>query len=71
MSYIIDTVEIKDDDVILVKFDFNEYTIEEAEGVFNTLKGIFKDNTVVGIPKGIELTVIQKETLISQLENSD
>ena len=71
MSYIIDTIEIKDDDIIIMKFDLNEYTVEEAQGIFNTLKGIFKDNTIIGIPKGIELTTTQKEILISQLENSD
>ena len=67
---IIDKIKItnKENEVILLKFDTNHYSIGEASMVLDNLKNQYPDYKFIGLPKDIELEVTTIDNMINFLE---
>lgn len=73
-EYIIDaikSIEIKnkDTDIVVIKIDTNQYNIEQARSIYDSLvNSELSDYHCVGIPTGIELEAHNIDYLIDYLE---
>ena len=48
--YELENFTVKPNDIILMKFNLDDYTFNEAQQMFNDLKAIFSDNIVIALP---------------------
>lgn len=65
--YEIENFTTKPNDIILMKFNTDDYTFNEALQIFNDLKATFSDNIVIAIPQGITLETKTKQEIIDYL----
>ena len=49
------TLQLKPDDIIVVKFNTDEILLEEAHRIFNSLQQLFPNNEVIGMIKGVDI----------------
>ena len=63
-------LEIKDRDneVIIMTFDPDEYSFDEAVQAFQNVKKQFPNHNFIGVVKGIEFSVESIDSMIAQLE---
>jgi hypothetical protein len=71
--WIIDEIkklEIKDidNDIIVMTFDIDEYSFDEAVQTFQSIKKQFPNHNLIGTVKGVELSVESIDSMIAQLE---
>ena len=73
-DYIIDSIKSieiknKDTDIVVIKIDINNYDIEEARNIYNSLiNNELAEYNCVGIPTGGDLEVETIDYLINYLE---
>ena len=54
---------------ILIRFNPNDYAVDEIHNIFETIRSQFPDLTVVCVPINIDFEFCDKETLIKDLES--
>lgn len=69
----LEKIEIKDNEVILVKYDWKKYSTEQLKRISDSIKDYFSKyfngvNTIF-LPEDINVDTIEKEKLINILEN--
>lgn len=66
----IEKLEIKDrdNDVIIMTFDPELWTLEDAIETFDAIEAKFPNHNFIGIVKGIEFSVENIDSMITQLE---
>lgn len=69
MNCEIETLEVKPNDVIVVKFDFEKIPVDEATHFMSLLKTNFPNNKIVGIPNdGVIVKAEDVENVIKYLQ---
>lgn len=64
----IETLQVKSNDVIIVKYDPNKLDFEDAKNVHEMLRAKFPRNLVLGIVKGVEFTSIEKAAVRAYID---
>jgi hypothetical protein len=59
----IETIEPHPTEAIVVSFNFNDISLENMQNLFNTIKSMFPNNTVIAIPDYISLQNCSKDVL--------
>lgn len=69
MNCEIETLEVKPNDVIVAKFDFEKIPVDEATNFMSLLKTNFPNNKIVGIPNdGVIVKAEDVENVIKYLQ---
>lgn len=69
MNCKIETLEVKPNDVIVAKFDFEKIPVDEATHFMSLLKTNFPNNKIVGIPNdGVIVKAEDVENVIKYLQ---
>lgn len=69
MNCEIETLEVKPNDVIVAKFDFEKIPVDEATNFMSLLKANFPNNKIVGIPNdGVIIKAENVENVIKYLQ---
>lgn len=69
MNCEIETLEVKPNDVIVAKFDFEKIPVDEATNFMSLLKTNFPNNKIVGIPNdGVIIKTDDVENVIKYLQ---
>lgn len=68
MNYEIETLKIKPDDVIVIKFNLGEIPVDEIHHLFLSMSEYFPNNKVVGLPNGMSITTEDAESVIKYLQ---
>lgn len=69
MNCEIETLEVKPNDVIVAKFDFEKIPVDEATNFMSLLKTNFPNNKIVGIPNdGVIIKTDDVERVIKYLQ---
>lgn len=61
-------IKDRDNDVIVMTFDPELWTLEDAIETFDTIETKFPNHNFIGVVKGIEFSVENIDSLIAQLE---
>lgn len=70
MNYEIETLEVKPDDVIVIKFNIKETPIDEINKFFQDIVAYFPNNKVVGIPNDAVIKTETAEKVIKYLQEA-
>ena len=68
MNCEIKTLEVKPDDVIVIKFNIKETPIDEINEFFQNIVAYFPNNKVVGIPNDAVIKTETAEKVIKYLQ---
>lgn len=69
MNCEIETLEVKPNDVIVAKFDFEKIPVDEVTNFISLLKANFPNNKIVGIPNdGVIIKAEDAERVIKYLQ---
>lgn len=69
MNCEIETLEVKPNDVIVAKFDFEKIPVDEAADFMSLLRTNFPNNKIVGIPNdGVIIKTDDVESVIKYLQ---
>ena len=69
MNCEIETLEVKPNDVIVAKFDFEKISVDEATHFMSLLKANFPNNKIVGIPNDeVIIKTADVESVIKYLQ---
>lgn len=69
MNCEIETLEVKPNDVIVAKFDFEKIPVDEATDFMSLLRTNFPNNKIVGIPNdGVIVKAEDVENVIKYLQ---
>lgn len=69
MNCEIETLEIKPNDVIVAKFDFEKIPVDEIANFMSLLKANFPNNKIIGIPNdGVTMKTEDVENVIKYLQ---
>lgn len=69
MNCEIETLEVKPNDVIVAKFDFEKIPVDEATNFMSLLKTNFPNNKIVGIPNdGVIIKAEDVKNVIKYLQ---
>ena len=69
MNCEIETLEVKPNDVIVAKFDFEKIPVDEATNFMSLLRTNFPNNKIVGIPNdGVIIKTDDVESVIKYLQ---
>lgn len=66
-KYILETINIKPNDIILVKPQIENFDLDEIEKIHTDLKRLFPDNAVFTVPQGLEIQLKDWETVYNYL----
>lgn len=61
-------IKDRDNDVIVMTFDPELWTLEDAIETFDTIETKFPNHNFIGMAKGIDFSVENIDSLIAQLE---
>lgn len=68
MNCEIETLEVKPNDVIVVKFSIEKLSVDEINKLFQNIVALFPNNKVVGIANDAEITTKEAEAVIKYLQ---
>lgn len=69
MNCEIETLEVKPNDVIVAKFDFEKIPVDEVANFMSLLKANFPNNKIIGIPNdGVTIKTEDTEKVIKYLQ---
>lgn len=69
MNCEIETLEVKPNDVIVAKFNFEKIPVDEATDFMSLLRTNFPNNKIVGIPNdGVTIKTEDAESVIKYLQ---
>lgn len=68
-EYELNKLDIKPDNIIIMKYDIEKFDLLEIQDIFIQLKNAIYPIPIVAIPKGIELEVTEKEDLLNYLKS--
>jgi len=66
-KYILETINIKPNDIVLVKPQIENFDLEEIEKIHTDLKELFPNNAVFTVPQGLEIQLKDWEKVYNYL----
>ena len=66
-KYILETINVKPNDIILVKPQIENFDFEEIEKIHTDLKELFPNNAVFTVLQGLEIQFTDWETVYNYL----
>ena len=66
-KYILKTINVKPNDIILVKSQIENFDLEEIEKIHKDLKELFPNNAVFTVPQGLEIEITDWERVYNYL----
>lgn len=65
-----DFVQPESGDVIILRFNPEEYEISQVKSMFDCIQNAFPSNNVIAIPAGVSFSIMDKETCLSFLQKT-
>ena len=71
MNCEIETLKVKPDDVIVIKYNIGETSIDEINHLFLSISEYFPNNKVVGLPNNMSIITEEVESVIKYLQGDE
>ena len=65
-----DFVQPEPGDVIILRFNLEEYDISQVKAMFDCVKNAFPSNNVIAMPAGVSFSIMDRETCLSFLQKT-
>ena len=65
-----DFVQPESGDVIILRFNPEEYEISQVKAMFDCIKNAFPSNNVIAMPAGVSFSITDRETCLSFLQKT-
>ena len=65
-----DFVQPEPGDVIILRFNLEEYDISQVKAMFDCIKNAFPSNNVIAMPAGVSFSITDRETCLSFLQKT-
>lgn len=65
-----DFVQPEPGDVIILRFNLEEYDISQVKAMFDCVKNAFPSNNVIAMPAGVSFSITDRETCLSFLQKT-